>query len=333
MPSLTTVDPTLKFDDARAIASEVGNVRRVAEVQNAFDIDVKYRDKTASPAVFGVSSNCTALLGNDITDGRGIAEDDVRSLGRIAVLGTDVKNALFADENPVGRTIRIADAPFEIVGVLATRGAGPGGASLDNLVLIPVSTASKRLFNRDFLTMLVVQLQDPEKSDAVVTGITTLLRERHRLAATAEDDFTITNPRATMARVSEVSSTLSRVLAGAGVLATGVGGVVIMSLMLLAVSERQREIGIRRSVGASKRDVLLQFIIEAGTVSALGGIVGIALGVGGTTAAAFVQKLPPAYVWSAMGGAAFMSVAVGILFGLHPALKAANVDPVAALRS
>src|SRR5689334_17942287 len=127
MPSLTTVDPTLKFEDGRAIATDIGNVQRVAEVQNAFDIDVKSRDKTASPAVFGVSSNWTALLGNDITEGRGISDEDVRSLSRIAVLGTDVKSALFADENPIGKTIRIAETPFQIVGVLQSRGAGPGG--------------------------------------------------------------------------------------------------------------------------------------------------------------------------------------------------------------
>ena len=333
MPSLTTVEPSLKFEDAKAIASDIANVRRVAEVQNAFDIDVKYRDKTASPAVFGVSSNWTALRDDDVADGRGISDEDVRSLARVAVLGADVKATLFTDENPIGRTVRIADVPFQIVGILASRGAGPGGGSLDNLLLIPVSTASKRLFNRDFLTMVIAQLKDPGQGDQTVTAITTLLRERHRLAATAQDDFTITNPRAAMARVTEVGSTLSRVLTGIGVLATLVGGVVIMSLMLMAVSERRKEIGVRRSVGATKRDVLVQFLIEAATVSTMGGVFGIGCGVGGTTVATMVQKLPPTLAWKAIAGAALMSVTLGVVFGLHPAWKASNVDPIAALRS
>jgi len=333
MPSLTTVEPTLKFEDARAIASEVANVRRVAEVQNAFDIDVKYREKTASPAVFGVSSNWTELRDDEVADGRGISDEDVRSLARVAVVGADVKAALFPDENPVGRTLRIADVPFQVVGVLAPRGAAPSGGSLDNLLLIPVSTASKRLFNRDFLTLLIAQLRDPERGDQAVTAIAALLRERHRLAPSAQDDFTITNPRAAMARVTEVGSTLSKVLKGVGLLATAVGGVVIMSLMLVAVSERRKEIGVRRSVGATKRDVLVQFLIEAATVSALGGVIGIVIGVGSSTIAAIAQQLPTGLVWTAIGGAAAVSVTVGVVFGLHPAWRASNVDPIAALRS
>jgi len=333
MPSLTTVEPSLTFEDAKAIASDIANVRRVAEVQNAFDIDVKYRDKTTSPAVFGVSSNWTALRDDEVADGRGISDEDVRSLARVAVVGADVNATLFAGENPIGRTVRIADVPFQIVGILASRGAGPGGGSLDNLLLIPVSTASKRLFNRDFLTMVIAQLKDSGQGDQTVTAITTLLRERHRLAATAHDDFTIRNPRAAMARVTEVGSTLSKVLTGVGVLATLVGGVVIMSLMLMAVSERRKEIGVRRSVGATKRDVLVQFLIEAATVSTMGGVFGIGCGVGGASVATIVQKLPPTLVWNAIAGAALVSATVGVVFGLHPAWKASNVDPIAALRS
>jgi putative ABC transport system permease protein len=333
MPSLTTVPPTLKFEDARAIATEVSGVLRVAEVQNAFDVDVRYRDKITAPAIFGVSSNWTALRDDEVAQGGGITGDDIQSLARVAVIGADVKTMLFADEDPVGKTVRIADVPFQVKGVLASRGAGPAGASLDNLVLIPVTTASRRLFNRDFLTMLIAQLNDPDQGDAAVTKITALLRERHHIVAPAADDFTITNPRAAMARVTEVGSTLSRVLTGVAALATLIGGVVIMSLMLIAVSERRKEIGVRRSVGASRRDIMLQFLLEALTISALGGFVGIVIGVGGTSLATWMQQLPPALVWSAIGGAVAVSVSVGLVFGLHPAWKASNVDPIAALRA
>lgn len=332
MPSLTTVEPTLKFEDAAAIASEIPNVRRVAEVQNAFDIDVKYREKTVSPAIFGVSPNWTELRDDEVVDGRSISDDDVRSLARVAVVGADVRTSLFTDENPIGRTVRIADVPFQIVGVLAPRGAGPGGGSLDDLLLVPVSTASRRLFNRDFLTMLIVQLSNPEQADRSVAAMTTLLRERHRLAPIAQDDFTITSPRAAMARVLEVGSTLSKVLTGVGLLATSVGGVVIMSLMLMAVSERRREIGVRRSVGASQGDVLVQFLLEAAAVSGLGGVVGVVLGTGTTTAAMLVEKVPLTFLWSAVAAGAGGSIALGVVFGLHPAWKASKVDPIAALR-
>jgi putative ABC transport system permease protein len=333
MPSLATVPPTLKFEDARAIATGVPEVLRVAEVQNAFDVDVKYRDRTGTPAIFGVSANWTELRDDEVAQGSGITDDDVRSLARVAVIGEDVNATLFAGEDPLGKTLRIEDVPFQVKGVLASRGAGPGGATLDNLLLIPVTTASRRLFNRDFLTMLIAQLKDPERGDAAVTHIAALLRERHHIVPPVADDFTITNPRAAMARVTEVGSTLSKVLAGVAALATLIGGVVIMSLMLIAVSERRKEIGVRRSVGASRQDIMTQFLLEALTISALGGLVGIVIGVGGTSVATWMQHLPPALVWSAIGGAVAVSVAVGLVFGLHPAWRAANVDPIAALRA
>jgi putative ABC transport system permease protein len=333
MPSLTTVPPTLRFEDAQAIATEIPGVLRVAEVQNAFDVDVKYRDSSGTPAIFGVSANWTELRDDEVVEGRSISDEDVRGLARVAVIGADVKTTLFANEDPVGKTLRIGDVPFQVAGVLASRGAGPGGASLDNVLLVPVTTASRRLFNRDFLTMLIAQVKDPDQNDRVVAQVTALLRERHRIVPPAADDFTITNPRAVMARVNEVGSTLSKVLTGVGALAMLIGGVVIMSLMLIAVSERRKEIGVRRSVGASRQDIMTQFLLEAATIAALGGLVGVAIGAGGTSLTLWSQQLPPTLVWRAIGTAVLVSVAVGLVFGLHPAWKASNVDPIAALRS
>ena len=333
MPSLTSVEPSLKFEDARAIATEATSVARVAEVQNAFDIDVKYRERSVSPSVFGVSQEWTALRGDSVAEGGDIEEEDVRSLARVVVIGEDVRTALFPDEDPIGKTIRLADIPFEVKGVLASRGAGPGGASLDNVLLIPVSTASKRLFNRDYLTMLIVQLRDPQASDAAITEIRALLRERHGIVPPAEDDFTVTSPKATMAQITEVGSTLGKVLVGVAVVATLIGGAVIMSLMLIAVSERRREIGVRRAVGATRREILTQFLVESAVIAFVGGVVGIVIGVGGTAAATAAQGLPPTLMWSAIAGSALLSIAVGIVFGLQPAWRAANVDPVEALRS
>lgn len=333
MVSLTNVPPTLKFEDAQAIATNVPDVKRVALLQNAFDIDVSYRDRTDSPAIFGISANWCELLGYEVAQGSLITDEDVQSLARVAVLGSDVSRVLFPGEDPIGKTTRIGEVPFQVKGVLESRGAGPGGGSLDHLILIPVSTASKRLFNRDFLTMAIAQLRERDQSDAAVRRIDALLRQRHHIAASALDDFTITNPRATMAQVTQMGSTLSKTLEGTAILATLIGGVVIMSLMLIAVSERRKEIGIRRSAGASRRDILLQFIAEALLISSLGGLLGIVLGLAGTNLLAKIQKLPPILEWNALASAAGISAALGIVFGIYPAWKAARVDPASALRS
>ncbi|HMB30031.1 MAG TPA: ABC transporter permease, partial [Blastocatellia bacterium] len=314
-------------------ASEIPEIKQVAQAQTAFDIDVKYRDRTASPAVFGVSANWLDLRGDEVAEGSFMTRDDLQSLARVAVIGVDVKSALFLDESPLGKTIRIGEVPFQIKGVLTSRGAGPAGGSLDNLILIPVTTASRRLFNRDFLTMLIAQLNDPERSDAAIRKITTLLRERHHLAASALDDFTITSPQAALTRVTQVGSTLSKTLTGVAFIAMLIGGIVIMSLMLIAVSERRKEIGVRRSVGASRQDILLQFVLEAGAISTLGGLIGVAIGLGGTRVVTQLQKLPSVVAWDALVLSVLLSFALGLVFGLYPAWKAANVDPIAALRS
>ena len=333
MPSLTTVEPSLKFEDAKAIAEQAGRVRQVAEVQNAFDIDVIHRDNTTAAAIYGISANWLEMHSYYIDVGNLLTEDDIRSLARVAVIGPDVQKALFPNEDPLGKQLRIGNVPFQVKGVLVSRGAGPGGGSLDAIVFIPVTTASKRLFNRDYLTTITMQLKDPDQAGPAIEEISAILRERHGIVPPGEDDFSISNPRATAEQVSEVSSTLATVLTGVAVIATIIGGTVIMSLMLIAVSERRREIGVRRAVGATRQDVMIQFLVEAATVSVFGGLAGVALGIGGATIVVTQQQLPPVITWSIVGGSVLLSVGIGLVFGLQPAWKAANIDPIEALRS
>ena len=332
MPTLVNVPATLRFEDAKAI-TDLPEIKSVAEMQSAFDIDIKYRDKAASPAVFGVSPNWLTLRSDEAADGEFFTEDQNTSLARVAVIGTDVRSTLFPDEDPLGKTIRIAEVPFQVIGLLKSRGAGPAGGSLDNVILIPVNTASRRLFNRDYLTTLIAQLKDPGLSDAVTNRVAELLRERHHIQPPALDDFAITSPSATMARVSQASSTLAKILTGVAILALLIGGIVIMSLMSIAVSERRREIGVRRSVGASRGDVVFQFLLEAVSVALAGGLAGVSIGVGGMQIAARLQKLPPVLVWQPLASAVLLSVVIGIVFGIYPAWKASRVDPIQALRS
>lgn len=333
MPTLVNVPPTLRFDDASAIAADLPTIKAVSEVQNAFDIDVKYRERATSPAIFGVSPNWLELRSEEVADGTFFSAEQNTSLARVAVLGVDVRNQLFSGEDPLGKTIRIADIPFDVIGLLKSRGAGPAGASLDNVVLIPVNTASRRLFNRDFLTMLIAQVRDPEHSSEATDQVTSLLHQRHHIRPPALDDFTVTNPAVTMAQVSRAGNTLTKILTGVSLIALLVGGIVIMSLMSIAVSERRKEIGVRRSVGAARPDVVFQFLCEAVFVSLMGGVGGVVLGWAGMELVTRMQHLPPILVWRPFAAAIALSMAVGVVFGLYPAWQASRIDPIEALRS
>ncbi|MEW6733268.1 MAG: ABC transporter permease [Acidobacteriota bacterium] len=332
MASLADVEPTLKFEDADAIVAEVAEINQVTKMQIVFDLDVKYRDRQTSPAIFGVSANWPEVRNDNIAEGSFFSEQEDQSLARVAIIGTDIKAVLFPDEDALGKTIRIGEVPFQIKGVMASIGAAPGGGSLDNVLYIPVSTASKRLFNRDFLTMVIAQLKDPEQSEVAMGKIKTLMRERHHIVPPALDDFTITSPRASMEQISQMGTTLSKILLGVAIIGMLISGVVIMGLMLISVSERRKEIGVRRSVGASRQDILLQFVLEALAVSTLGGLLGISIGLGGANIVTSMQQLPPIFAWDALLLAVSLSIGVGMVFGLYPAWKAANVDPIAALR-
>jgi putative ABC transport system permease protein len=333
MPTLVNVPQTLKFDDARSIADELAEVKAVAQVQTAFDIDVKYRDRSSSPAVFGVSANWLVLRSEDVADGTFFADEQNVSLARVAIIGADVRKDLFPDEDPLQKIIRIGDVPFQVIGLLAPRGAGPAGGSLDNIVVIPVNTASRRLFNRDFLTMLLIQIKNPERGTGAAEKVTMLLRDRHHIQPPALDDFTVTNPAATMTQVIRARNTLSKILTGVAAMALLIGGVVIMSLMSIAVSERRKEIGVRRAVGAARSDIVVQFLLEAVVVSLGGGITGVLLGWSGMQIATRILRLPQILVWQPFVISILLSLAVGIAFGIYPAWIASKVDPIKALRA
>lgn len=333
MPTLVNVPPTLRFEDADAVAKELPEIKAVAEMQTAFDVDIKYRDRAASPVVIGVTPNWLELRSEEMQDGVFFTEDQNTSLARVAVIGTDVRTALFPDEDPIGKTLRIADVPFQVIGMLKSRGAGPAGGSLDNLVLIPVNTASRRLFNREFLTMFIAQVKDPEHGGEATERVTALLRERHHIRPPALDDFTITNPAATMAQVTRAGNTLTKILTGVAAMALLIGGVVIMSLMSIAVAERWKEIGVRRSIGATRGDIVMQFLLEATLVATAGGIAGAVIGWVGIQLAAQMQRLPHIPVWRPFAGAILVSVTVGLVFGIYPAWKASRLDPIQTLRS
>jgi putative ABC transport system permease protein len=332
MVSLTNVPPTLKFEDGTAIA-ELPEISRLALLQNAFDIDVKAGDRTDTTAIFGVSTAWLSIRGDEAVEGRLITDDDLASHARVAVLGADVSKELFPSTSPVGQTMQLAGVPFVVVGTLASRGAGPGGASLDNLIIIPVTTAATRLFNRDYLTMMIAELRDPQQSDGAINRISALLRQRHHLAAEALSDFTLTNPKAVASQVTQATSTLARLIWGSGLFVTGIGVAMVIGIMLAGVSERRSEIGLRRAVGASRGNILNQFLLEATWASLAGGIIGMTAGILFAFAITRVQHLPMVLSGRFLGASVAIALVVGVLAGLYPAWKAARVDPVSALRA
>ena len=332
MPTLVNVPPTLRFEDAGAVA-DLPDIKSVAEVQDAFDIDVQYRDRTTAPVIFGVSTNWLALRSEDVADGNFFTDEQNNSLARVAILGADVQNSLFPGEDAMGKTIRVANVPFQVIGILKSRGAGPAGATLDNIVLLPINTAARRLFNRDFLTMLIAEVRNPDRATETTEKVAALLRDRHHIPPRALDDFTITNPAATMAQVTRAGTTLGKILTGVSIMALGIGGIVTMALMSIAVSERRNEIGVRRSVGAGRTAIMQQFLLEAVMVALAGGVAGVVIGIGGMQLVTRLQKLPQIILWRPIITAILVAVGTGLLFGIYPAWKASRVDPIQALRS
>ncbi|MGH9518848.1 MAG: ABC transporter permease [Terriglobales bacterium] len=336
MVSLSNVPPTLTFDDADAIGA-LPDIRQAAKLQNALDIGVQYRDRQDTPAIFGVSANWLDLRGDLLARGKFFDPGQMSSEARIAVVGGDVVRALFAgnqrSEDPIGQTIRLGDVPFQIQGVLARRGAGPGGFSLDDIVLIPITTARRRLFNRDFLTMVVAQVNDPGASGQALSAIRTLLRQRHHVAAAALDDFTLTDPSAVAAQLTAVRSRLELLVRGAAWLALGLGAVAIVTLMLLGISERRAEIAVRRATGASRGAILGQFVVEAALLSLGAAVLGWLLAVAGVAAAARWQHQAIVWPWGQLAGIAVAAFLLGVASGLIPAWLAARLDPAVALRA
>jgi putative ABC transport system permease protein len=257
---------------------------------------------------------------------------NVDAAGKVAVLGTTVAEMLFGSMDPVGQVIRIRDLPFKVIGVLAPKGQSAWGQDQDDAVIIPYTTAQKRVLRVPFISGILASATSSDEVGQAVEQITTLLRQRHRLQPTQEDDFSVRSLM-DIAAAEEASSQIMTLLLGSiASVSLLVGGIGIMNIMLVSVTERTREIGIRMAVGAKRRDILVQFLIEAMALSILGGMVGIGLGAGGSKVISAVAAWPSLISWNAVVLAFLFSAAVGMFFGLYPARKAAGLEPIQALR-
>ncbi len=328
--------PTLTLNDAYAIEKNSQHVSQVAASVNGTG-QIVYGNQNWSTQVQGTMPSLFYIRSWEIDNGSLFTEDDIRQNASVAILGTTVVENLFGVVDPIGKSIRINNMPFKVVGVLKSMGQSAFGQDQDDTVIVPVSTASKRLFGSQFpgtVRNIMVQAKSTEEISAAEEEITILLRQRHNITGKKETDFIIRNLTQMMESAMEASQTFSVLLAAIASISLLVGGIGIMNIMLVSVTERTREIGIRMAIGAKAWDIRLQFLVEALVLSLAGGILGIVLGISVAVGIKnfFPDFLPIGITISPMIISFIFSGLVGIAFGFFPAYKASKLNPIDALR-
>jgi len=329
----STVTATLKLEDAEAIRSEVSGVWEVAPFSRGGQTEVRWRDRSFESPVFGVTPEWTDVWDWYVDQGSFITHEDNELMARTAAIGPTVVRELFGDEDPMGQVIQVGGVPFEITGIMLEKGTSAGGGDMDNRVFVPLTTYMRRVANVNYLSAIRVQVEGLREMEPAAADIAALLRERHNLGPGIPDDFRVTTPTEVTAMVEEMQGTFNLFLILVAGIALVVGGVVVANIMLLSVSERRREIGLRKAVGARARYILGQFLMESVVVTFLGGIAGLLLGVVGNLLMERFTGTPALLTWHVMAVGVLFSTVVGLAAGLHPARKAAAMAPVDALRS
>ena len=327
---------TLTEDDARAIATEVPGVLTASGSMRG-TAQVVFGNQNWSTAIQGTAPDYLEIRDWDLDSGRFFTQEDVDGATKVAVLGQTVKDNLFGDGEAVGQLVRIKKVPFTIIGILARKGQTSWGQDQDDVVIIPLSTAKKRVLgvsqaNARFVGVIQIKAVSPDLLTDIQGQTVDLLRQRHRLQPYQDNDFDVRNLAEMFAVQAASTKTMTVLLGAIASVSLLVGGIGIMNIMLVSVTERTREIGLRMAVGARSRDILGQFLIEAVTLALVGGILGILVGIGGSTLIALLANwstlITPASIAMAFGSSAF----IGIFFGYFPARKAAYLDPIEALR-
>jgi len=323
---------TLTVQDAEALGDGLPHVRLVAPVQ-AQKLPVKWRELSSQTNIVGTTPAYLSAKNARVRTGRGFEEEEeLRGALRVAVLGPSAVANVFGDTSPLGETVRINKIPFEVIGVLEARGLDSLGQDQDDVVLVPVSTGLRRLFNLDHVNNIYVQAA-PGQTARAIEEVREVLRQRHRIRLGKDEDFTLRDQAQALGAEMEAARSFTGLIAAVSAVALLIGGVGILAVMLIAIRERTKEIGLRRAVGATTRDVLLQFVLEALIISVLGGFVGLGLGVAAGFVASRLGNWPYVISTGSVLLALGVSTVVGVIFGAYPARRAVRLDPTAALRS
>ncbi len=322
---------TLVDDDMKAILREIPTVAEAAPGAGS-SAQVVYENQNWYTRITGTEPQFFSIRDWDFAGGTSFTEDDVQRNANVAVIGETVRQNLFPGTDPVGKTIRVGNLPFQVVGVLAAKGQSGMGQDQDDTVVVPITTLQKKITGQDWLQFIMVSAVSQPASYAAQQQITSLLRDRHRIRAGQDDDFFVRNLADIASLADQSAKVMTMLLASIAGVSLIVGGIGIMNIMLVSVTERTREIGIRIAIGATESDVQRQFLTESVVLSLMGGTVGILFGVGSSLL--ITRLLNWAVLISAMAivTAVIFSMAVGIFFGFYPARKAAQLDPIEALR-
>lgn len=322
---------TLTYDDSQSIAREISGVTFVApQVQRQYQ--AIYGGNNWITSMQGITPDFMTVRNYDISDGRFITQQELEARDRVAVLGKTVVDNLFGGISPVGQVIRINKSTFRVIGVLASKGQSAGGQDQDDMILVPLKTAQERMMGINYVQSISVQAQSADVLNQVLADITTLLQSRHRLQPGEANDFSVRNLTALMATATETTDTITLLLGNTAAISLLVGGIGIMNIMLVSVTERTREIGVRKALGATFANILLQFLIEAVVIGVTGGLIGILLGTGASYAISSIFGWSTVISGATIALAFGFSVLIGVIFGLYPARKAAKLDPIDALR-
>ena len=325
---------TLVLSDAEAIATQVPTVAAVAPQISNRQI-ATYRGQNTYTSVIGTTPAYLSVRSFDVAKGRFLTDLDLKRDALVTTLGSDLAQRLFGDSDPIGQQVRMKNLSFQVIGVMAAKGASLG-SNQDDAAFIPITTMGNRLVGKTSpyglqLTFIALSAKNPESIDAAQFQITNLLRLRHKLPG--EDDFTVDSQKSILGVVSTITVGLTLLLAAIAGISLVVGGIGIMNIMLVSVTERTQEIGLRKALGATQQDILIQFLIEAVILSAAGGLLGTALGVGGILLIGAVTPLQAAVSPLVIAVAVGVSGGIGLFFGVVPARRAAQLDPIVALRS
>jgi putative ABC transport system permease protein len=322
---------TLTVDDMNAILKEIPLIAQAAPALSSRQ-QVVYGNQNWNTSITGTTPNYFEIRTWPVQQGSAFSDEEVDIAANVCVLGTTVEKILFVDENPIGKTIRIGNLPFRVDGVLESKGQNVTGQDQDDVIFAPYTTVQRKISGITWLQFIAASAVSQEASVAAVAPITSLLRERHRIRTGDDDDFLIRTQADIADLQNQTQSTMTYLLGGIASVSLLVGGIGIMNIMLVSVTERTREIGVRMAVGATEDDVRRQFLVEAVTLSMMGGFIGIIFGLVGSALISNLLSWPTLISGKAIIAAVIFSAAVGIFFGYYPAHKAAQLDPIEALR-